>query len=495
MNAFMEKYLGKLSNTRPIFLSSLTLAAIFALNTPNVQAAQDGSQVGTASTEAQVQVVNEVNNETDSLEEQAKVQSSGESNSEQGNADLETLDQEPGEKSSVNASKENTDYGVQAYDHMANLGQVIGSRPAGTEKEYTARDYIVSQLQAMGYHVDIQAFDFADKGEVKTSHNISALKAGEEDKEIILGAHYDSVTDGGSTGADDNASGVGVLLENAQRLYGVRTRYGIRFVSFGAEEVGLKGSQYYVDQMSPLQRDKTIAMINLDTLAAGDQAYVYSGIDDNTWVAETAWRLAEELGLNVATNPGLNPDYPAGKTGDWSDHAAFRQAGIPVAYFESTNWELGDKDGYVQTKVAGPIMHTEKDNLDFISQTFPGRIQSNLATHSELLYYLLLSLSQPLASEPTNEDLPSDGVVVVPPATANKGQADKTVNSLATNKKQDLDEGYHFDQSKVIDQIDHSKNLEKGTSIALPTTGGQWAVSGLFGLLIVGIGFALFRKR
>lgn len=492
MNTFMEKYLGRMPKTRPIFLSSLTLVAIFALSTPNVLAVQDGSQVGAASTEAEVQVVNEV---TNSLDEQAQAQSSVESNSEQGSSGIETIDQVQDEESSFNTSKENTEYGVQAHDHMANLGQVIGSRPAGTDKEYTARDYIVSQLQAMGYHVDIQAFDFADKGEVKTSHNISALKAGEEDKEIILGAHYDSVTDGGSTGVDDNASGVGVLLENAQRLNGVRTRYGIRFVSFGAEEVGLKGSQYYVDKMSPLQRDKTIAMINLDTLAAGDQAYVYSGIDDNTWVAETAWRLAEELGLNVATNPGLNPDYPAGKTGDWSDHAAFRQIGIPVAYFESTNWELGDRDGYVQTQVAGPIMHTEKDNLDFISQTFPGRIQSNLATHSELLYHLLLSLSQPIASDSTNEDLASEETIVLAPTMTNKEQINNTANTLATNKNQDLAESYHFDHAKAIDQVDDSKDFEKITTTSLPVTGSQWAVSGLLGLVIVGVGFALFRKR
>lgn len=401
-------------------------------------------------------------------------------------------------------------YGQRAYEHVEYLSRTIGARPAGTAKEYEARDYIRAEFEELGYSVEVQEFpkgvatmggaeffpkyysqpameeemaieeevlaepveegleevpeelgeegleeeipeeveepkdtetpeipeeseeiedpeapeipeeteeDTAGEAEEESVKeeayvamqkkakakreaapqyfNVVATKPSLSDKVVIVGAHYDSVTRGGSVGADDNASGVGIMLEAAEILADMNTPYTIKFIAFAAEERGLLGSREYVANMSQEDKDNTVAMINLDSCIGGDFAYVYGGEGDSSWVREKALELAIALGLELRTNPGLNPDYPTGTAGDWSDHAYFRRAGIPYAYFEATNWEIGDKDGYDQTVRFGPIMHTGRDNLDFIEREFPGRVEERLNTFVNVLTNLLLYMDKP----------------------------------------------------------------------------------------------------
>ncbi|MDA1185332.1 MAG: hypothetical protein O2930_11905, partial [Acidobacteria bacterium] len=79
--------------------------------------------------------------------------------------------------------------------------------------------------------------------------------------------------------------------------------------------------------------------------------------------------------------------------GPFSDHAAFEGAGIQYAYFESTNWALGDKDGYVQVDPRfgddGYIWHTEHDTLDYLDRAFPGRVDHRLELYSGMLLSVL----------------------------------------------------------------------------------------------------------
>jgi hypothetical protein len=103
--------------------------------------------------------------------------------------------------------------------------------------------------------------------------------------------------------------------------------------------------------------------------------------------------FAQEHDLPLQTQSGENPEYPAGTTGDWSDHAPFKAAGIPYAYLEATNWTLGEKDGYTQVSTEygedGEIWHTEYDTLEYINSTFPGRIQERLSVFVTVLEAIL----------------------------------------------------------------------------------------------------------
>ncbi|MBD3107487.1 M20/M25/M40 family metallo-hydrolase [Bacillus sp. AGMB 02131] len=280
--------------------------------------------------------------------------------------------------------------GKMSYEHMNYLAYDIGPRVAGTQSEIAAGQYIKGQFERIGLKTSVQQFNYVRRGVTYTSSNIIAYKPGKSSKQIIVGAHYDSVAAG--RGVDDNASGVGIVLEVAEVLKKIKTPHSIVFVAFGAEEVGLQGSNYYASQMSDADIDNTVAMINLDSLAVGDKMYVYGSPGEDGFVRDLALKIAAQKKLNVGTNPGVNPDYPAGTTGDWSDHAPFNRLGIPYGYLEATNWELGDLDGYTQTEKHGGVWHTQNDTLEFIEKEFPGRIQEHLSTFSIVLTDVLKSL-------------------------------------------------------------------------------------------------------
>lgn len=282
--------------------------------------------------------------------------------------------------------------GSLAYQHLLALSNDIGPRVAGTPAEKQAATYIATALTQIGYTPTTQPFTFTGRdGNTHPSANIIALKEGQSPRELIVGAHYDSVAIG--RGADDNASGVAIMLEAAERLYAIDTPYTIRFIAFGAEEVGLHGSTFYANQMSADDIANTVAMINLDALAAGDNTYIYGSPGTagaiRDWTLE--WATAE--GLPLQTQEGLNPEYPIGTTCDCSDHAPFADIGIPYAYFEATNWTLGQRDGYTQVDltlgVQGRIWHTEHDTIAYLEQTFPGRLQSHLTLFATALHHIL----------------------------------------------------------------------------------------------------------
>jgi len=277
-----------------------------------------------------------------------------------------------------------------AYTYLQGFS-ALGPRPAGTQKETDAADWIAGKLTGFGYEVAYEPFSFEADGESFFSENIIAEKPGTGDGMIVLGAHYDSVETG--DGADDNASGVALLLAAAEKFEKTDTPQTLRFVFFGAEEAGFFGSSAHVEGMSEEELESTVCMMNFDSLIAGDIPYVYGNTGENGKYRGRALTLAKEKGLALVTQPGKNKEFPAGTTGDFSDHAPFKEAGIPYVYFESTNWDLGAMDGYTQTDMSlgvdGEIWHTEFDDLAYLEETFPGRAKERLATFFEVTCALL----------------------------------------------------------------------------------------------------------
>ena len=170
--------------------------------------------------------------------------------------------------------------------------------------------------------------------------------------------------------------------------------YDVVFIAFGAEEAGLRGSSYYVSQMSQADKDRAIAMINFDSLIVGDKLYIHAGANGKTWARDAMLRLIRLRKLPIEIQPGLHPDYPAGFTPDgFSDYTAFNQAGIPVVAFESTNWEIGDLDGYEQTEEYGSFWHTANDTLATIEELYPERPMVRLRSFTKLTFEFLKHLN------------------------------------------------------------------------------------------------------
>lgn len=178
---------------------------------------------------------------------------------------------------------------------------------------------------------------------IKTTQNVVMKLEGSDSKlkneYIVIGAHFDHLGMGGKNsssrrpdtiavhnGADDNASGVAAMLELAQKLQSKhkKIKRSIVFVAFAAEEMGLIGSQKFVES-GLIPNDSIIAMINLDMVGRMDkkELNVY-GTKTSTESEEILKRLNADSALTLTFHPeGYGP----------SDYASFYNKNIPVFAF------------------------------------------------------------------------------------------------------------------------------------------------------------------
>lgn len=273
------------------------------------------------------------------------------------------------------------------------------NRSAGTPEELNAGNYIIQELEHMGYSVNVLPFTYETSwADHLKSQNIEVRLAKKTNSKtdsknyIVLGAHYDSVPSG--KGSDDNASGVSVLLTLAKYLKTHPIESDLVFVFFGAEEVGLKGSEAYALNLIKNNAPLPSLMVNFDSLIAGDYTYVY-GSESQPETLKELLTHSESTSLGLITQDVSDSKLPYGETIDASDHAAFKNLGIPYLYFEATNWNIGNHDGYTQTAdpqvVDGEIWHTPNDTLSYMEQIFPGRAKHHLTVFIKSILFFLES--------------------------------------------------------------------------------------------------------
>ena len=176
--------------------------------------------------------------------------------------------------------------------------------------------------------------------EERPSQNVIAEKPGSEETTVVLGAHYDTVPN--VPGANDNASGTTVLLTLAQELSQTSLPFGLQFIAFGSEELGLVGSQFYVNSLSSGEQKQIRAMLNFDTVGSGNSLGVL-GTSELT-----------DIVVAHGSTEGIDVDRSSGLAGGSSDHASFDRVGIPIVFFFS--------DGFSR-------IHTPDDTLDSINPT------------------------------------------------------------------------------------------------------------------------------
>jgi hypothetical protein len=156
---------------------------------------------------------------------------------------------------------------------------------------------------------------------------------------VVIGAHYDHLGSGGPgsssriqdtlavhNGADDNASGVAVMMELAAHFCREKDklRHNLVFVAFGAEEMGILGSRYFVEN-SPVALPKINAMINLDMVGRlkEDTLLQVNGSGTSKEAVTIINTLNSRYDFNLRMAPeGYGP----------SDHAAFYGKNIPVFF-------------------------------------------------------------------------------------------------------------------------------------------------------------------
>ena len=152
---------------------------------------------------------------------------------------------------------------------------------------------------------------------------------------IVIGAHYDHIgtqTDGEIiqiyNGADDNASGVAGILEIAEKMIAEgKLKYNVIFVAFGAEELGLVGSNYFCNN-PPVPLEKIKLMVNLDMIGRMDSnnsVYINTGKPDD--------RLSALVDAIKDSHPDLNTTFSFDFIMMGSDHTPFHNKNIPVLFF------------------------------------------------------------------------------------------------------------------------------------------------------------------
>ena len=178
------------------------------------------------------------------------------------------------------------------------------------------------------------------------SQNVIADKPGASDQGsvVVLGGHYDTVP--GVLGANDNGSGIAVLLTIAREIADREYPFTVRFVAFGAEELGLFGSRHYMDGLSDGEIASTIAMVNFDALGSGPVTAAVGSPDLLHKVSE----YADERGIDIATHSSLVANIN-------SDHAPFDEAGIPYIFFTGEDFSR---------------IHTPDDILEFVDAALLG---------------------------------------------------------------------------------------------------------------------------
>lgn len=160
---------------------------------------------------------------------------------------------------------------------------------------------------------------------------IPGVNRGVSASPVILGAHYDHLGVNPETGeiypgADDNASGIAVLIEVASKMARAHTpQRPILFVAFSGEESGLLGSQHFVNNPpGAFETENLFAMVNLDAVGRleGRTLQVFGTESAYEWPF-----MAQGIGFTI----GVRSEFPE-QTIASSDHVPFLNAGIPAIH-------------------------------------------------------------------------------------------------------------------------------------------------------------------
>jgi Zn-dependent M28 family amino/carboxypeptidase len=260
---------------------------------------------------------------------------------------------------------------------------VVGERDPFFAQPHLAEVASFVETEFRSYGLDVENDFFTYGGE--TFRNIVARQSGETSAPlIIVGAHFDAVI--GTPGADDNASGVAVLLETARLLAQERLRPEVLFCAFNLEELNMIGSTAFARKLKAAGT-KVGGMISLEMVGysdarAGSQKYpvglkrlypdhgdfigVVGNWKSNALLSKFSAGMREVADLPVETLsvPGRGMIIPAVRL---SDHAPFWDLGFPALMVTDTSF------------YRNPHYHSATDTLETLDIEFMAKVGEGVA--------------------------------------------------------------------------------------------------------------------
>ena len=213
-------------------------------------------------------------------------------------------------------------------------------RKTGSTGNLKAADYITNRFDEIGlksYNQNYRhPFTFRNRrNEEIQSINLIGYIKGKSENVIIISAHYDHVGINNSeifNGADDNASGVAVILASAKYFMENKPLNTLLFVAFDAEEMGLQGAYSFLDN-PPIPRELIKLNINLDMVSHNDKSELYAA---GTFKSPAIKDIIQNADQNTGISIKFGHDQPDMGKNDWtmqSDHGPFAKENIPFLYF------------------------------------------------------------------------------------------------------------------------------------------------------------------
>ena len=247
---------------------------------------------------------------------------------------------------------------------MNQLAGTIGSRPAGSDANRRAREYLIDQLRFYGYAVRVQEAD-AHRPELgQSAHvlNVIGIVPGASSDALGLMAHYDSRAT--SPGAGDDALGVAVALECARLLATRRDRqHAVMVLLTDAEEHGLMGAAALV--RDPEVTARLRAYVNLDAVGADGPVPLFQTGPGNGWLVR-AWARSAPAPRGGSYQFEVYKRLPSD-----TDFSVLMREGIPGLNFAAVG------DGYAY--------HTPRDTPDRLTaRAITGMGRTVLATAAAL---------------------------------------------------------------------------------------------------------------
>ncbi len=214
-------------------------------------------------------------------------------------------------------------------------------RRTGSVGALAARAYIQAAFTAIGLEPAAESGfvqSFRADGTLDAGNVIGRVRGSDAAAgAILISAHYDhlGVLRGKMyPGADDNASGVAALLAIARDVKAHPLRHDAIFVTFDAEELGLKGAEAFVAR-PPVPLARIAIDVNLDMVSRSDRHEIFAaGTSHAPWLQPIIADVQRRTSVRIR----LGHDRPAADAGleDWtmqSDHGVFHKAGVPFLYF------------------------------------------------------------------------------------------------------------------------------------------------------------------
>jgi hypothetical protein len=193
---------------------------------------------------------------------------------------------------------------LSLINDVKHISKEIGPRPAGSQKEQNTAEYLQSRFNDYGVSTQMQEFQYysMDSKDIKTSQNVIGTINGTSKEQIIICADLDTYKDKISSnyteGANDDATGLTILIGLAKHYGQEKPYFTIKLIGFGAgedeytfpllkEQSGLSAAQYdkimYIPYLAGARHyvlqnqdsiDNTIAVISLEAVGIGDPCFV-----------------------------------------------------------------------------------------------------------------------------------------------------------------------------------------------------------------------------